>query len=366
MSLTHTNIAAFRMARHHLIQPSRGDVLSVASDICGAQAQVLSAGELQLAMRSAKVTRAEIHGALWKSRTLVRAFVQRQTLHLIPATDFPVYIAALKRSRLAAVLRLMARCGVSAQGAEAITKSVCEELSAGPLTKQELTERVKAKARGNARKWMDLVWTVARPAFVQGLVCYGPPRGAEAMYVRTEHWLPGLRAVNEEEAKRIVASRFFHAYGPATLQDLAKWSGWGMPEARAALESVRDQLTEVAVDGKKALILAEDQEELKAARFKQDVLRLLPGFDVYLLAHAAKDHLVAAAHYKKVYRPQGWISATVLLNGRVVGTWAGEQKGSRLLIKVDAFQKLPRALRPQLEEQTARMGMFLGAEAVVI
>ena len=366
MSLTHANVAAFRMARHHLIQPSRADLVSVASDICGAQAQVLSAGEHSLAVRSTTLTRAEIHEALWKSRTLMRAFAQRQTLHLIPSAEFPIYIAALQRSRLAAVVRVMARCGVTAKGCDSITESVLEELSAGPLTRQELTERVKTKARGNARKWMDLVWTVARPAFVQGLVCYSPPRGAEAMYVRTDEWLPGLKAAEESEAKRIVAQRFFRAYGPARLQDLAKWSGWGVPEARAAVDAIRDQLTEVVVDGKKALILAEDQQELEAARLKQDVVRLLPGFETYLLAHAGKDHLIAAAHYKKVYRPQGWISATVLLNGRVAGVWTAEQRGSKLNIKIEAFEKLPRALRPQLEEQARRVGMFLEAEVAVV
>ena len=359
------NVAAFRLARHHLVKPCHAGLIKAAADVCGVQAQVLSSGEHSLALRTAAATRTAIRNALWKDRTLVRALLQRQTLHLIPAVDFHLYIAALKRSRMGAVLRVMARLGITPARADAITQSIVDELQAGPLTRQELTRRVIAKASGKEKKWMQLVSMVARPAAVQGLVCYGEQRGAETLYVRTEQWLAACKPVSEEDAKAELFTRFFRAYGPATLADMVKWSGMPVPEARAALAAIRDRLTEVAIDGKPAFVLIEDFPQLRASRLKAETLRLLPGFDTYLLAHASKDHLIPTAHYKKVYRSQGWISATVLLNGRIVGTWGAERKGSKLQIQVDPFEKLPRTLHSKLEEQVEWIEKFVGADAVL-
>ena len=43
----------------------------------------------------------QIETELWKTRTLVKTSLMRQTLHLIPTDEFPLYIAALRPSRLA-------------------------------------------------------------------------------------------------------------------------------------------------------------------------------------------------------------------------------------------------------------------------
>ncbi len=44
-------------------------------------------------------------------------------------------------------------------------------------------------------------------------------------------------------------------------------------------------------------------------------------FDPFLLAHATKGHLVERKYYKRVYRPQGWISPVVMRGGTIVGVW---------------------------------------------
>jgi predicted nucleic acid-binding protein len=76
------------------------------------------------------------------------------------------------------------------------------------------------------------------------------------------------------------------------------------------------------VDGEPHLALADDLPSLRRQRVNGDV-RLLPAFDQYVLA-AARDieHLVPAGHRDEVFRKiNGWIAATVVVGGRVVGTW---------------------------------------------
>src|SRR5262245_36453492 len=111
-------IARFRLARHYLFDNASPDPVTICRKICGAQAQILPAAFLQLWARNHSLTRSEIEDALWKKRTLVKSHLMRQTLHLIPGDEFPIYISALKSSRVADALRIMARFRITPEEAE--------------------------------------------------------------------------------------------------------------------------------------------------------------------------------------------------------------------------------------------------------
>ncbi|HTC57231.1 MAG TPA: hypothetical protein VK706_12520, partial [Candidatus Sulfotelmatobacter sp.] len=66
-------IASFRLRRHHLLDdsPRVHDPVAICRDMCGVQAQVMSAAYLQLWTRNHAITRPQIENALWKTRTLV-------------------------------------------------------------------------------------------------------------------------------------------------------------------------------------------------------------------------------------------------------------------------------------------------------
>src|SRR3972149_1300519 len=100
---------------------------------------------------------------------------------------------------------------------------------------------------------------------------------------------------------------------------------------------------------------------LGRAKARAPVVRLLPNFDVFLLGHRDKGHLVDAAHYKRVYRKAGWISAAVLVDGRVAGVWTPERKGRRLVVRVEPFAPLSRAVREGIEAEGGGGGRFLDA-----
>ena len=107
----------------------------------------------------------------------------------------------------------------------------------------------------------------------------------------------------------------------------------------------------MSVDGEPHLALAEDLGSLRRQQANGDV-RLLPAFDQYVLA-AARDieHLVPADHRDEVFRKiNGWIAATVVVGGRVVGTW--EKNGTDVALNV--WEEAPkRALDAEVERVTA-------------
>jgi hypothetical protein len=56
-------------------------------------------------------------------------------------------------------------------------------------------------------------------------------------------------------------------------------------------------------------------------------VRLPPAYDQYVVAASLPARYLLPGDFKKViYRPQGWISPVVLVDGRMDGVWKHEKK----------------------------------------
>src|ERR1022692_3913221 len=183
-------IASFRLRRHHLLDEPPADAVTIARDMCGVQAQVMGPARLQLWTRNHAIMRAEIESALWKTRTLVKTSLMRQTLHLIPTDEFPLYIAALRPCRVAGALRVMARCGIAREEGEALTPLIMDALASGPLGRAAIAAAVRPKVSKRVRNWMEKVWSIVRVPVAEGLICYGSGESNEINFIRVDHWLP--------------------------------------------------------------------------------------------------------------------------------------------------------------------------------
>jgi|SRR5580700_9523322 uncharacterized protein YcaQ len=353
-------ISSFRLRRHHLWDESPEDAVTICRDVCGVQAQVMSAAYLQLWTRSHAITRPEIESALWKTRTLVKTSLMRQTLHFIPADEFLLYIAALKSSRVAAVLRVMARCGIAREEGEALTPLIMDALSSGPLGRARIAAAVRPKVSKRMRAWMEKVSSIVRVPVAEGLICYGSGESNEINFIRVDQWLPHLKpqTISPTEAQCALLRKYLRAYGPATLTDFAHWSGIPMQVVKSLSALLESELAEIPGDKKRGLLLREDVAVLNGSPVAKTSIRLLPSFDSYLLAHRDKDHLVNPKYYKRIYRSQWWISPVVLIQGSVGGVWSHKLQGKRLLVKIEPFGKLSKAWRAGIEREADRLAIF--------
>ena len=352
-------VAAFRLSRHHLIDRSSTDLISVCRHVCGIQAQFMPAAEMALSIRISSVSRTAISSALWQERTLVRTSCMRQTLHLIPAADFWLFIRALERSRFAALMRIMIKFGITVGDVDVLNEAILDALGAGPLTQQEIREHVKTKVSKGVREWMARVFSPLRPAMVKGLICYGPNRGRQGTYIRVDRCLKGRCDLDEMEAKQILMRRYLAAYGPATQQDFCRWSGIPAREAAPLWESLAGELAGIELDDEKRFLSREDCAELASSEFTRPVLRLLPAFDPYLLGYASKNQLLDDRHYKRVYRDQWWISPAILLDGRIIGTWSHTCKSGKFGLELKFFEKASKTLDPLIDTEARRLATFL-------
>src|SRR3989440_1328160 len=95
VSATWDEVRARRLDRSFLAaRASAHRVVGVAHDLGGVHAQVQASAELQLGLRIDGIVRADVRGALWDRRLLVKAWTLRGTLHLHPADELALWHAA--------------------------------------------------------------------------------------------------------------------------------------------------------------------------------------------------------------------------------------------------------------------------------
>jgi winged helix DNA-binding protein len=361
--LTWEQVHAFRLKRHHLDRraPAK-DLAKVVGDIGGVQAQVMSAAELQIAVRvDCKVE--DVRNALWNDRSLVKTWLMRGTLHLAKSDDLPLYIGAMsalwKSQMRPSWLKYM-------QTTEAEFWRIVDQIGAAldgrPLTREELIAIVGEGKSEHIRQLLGSGWGgMLKPAARSGLLCFGPNRGQSVTFVRPEKWLPSWRPVDKDKALAVMARRYLSAYGPATNVDFARWWGAWPGVGNAAWSALKDELVTVSVDGASMQILEKDVDSLREASIDEPV-QMLPGFDTYLMGHARRDHLVDRAYASRVSRTAGWISACVLLNGEVIGTWTHVVKNRTLQITVTPFRRLAASVTSQVKKRARTIGDALSAE----
>ena len=355
----------FRLNRHHLLRRApRADLVAVVSDLCCVQTQLSSAAELALWARVRGLTSEDVESALWRERSLVKTWCMRGTTHLLPAAEFPMYVAALRESAVARDRNWIARYGITEREMDAMADAVVDALASGPLARRELADRVVGLVGPKARRWVEHSWggIVRRPCF-QGRVCFGAPQGREVTFVRTDQWVAHKANLSPEDARTEMLRHYLRAYGPATSQDFLAWSGMAAKDVRSSWDSTSG-IAEVAVEGQRAWMLREDLTQLSRKEGRESV-RLLPSFDTYLLGHRDKGHLVDAAHYKRVYRKAGWLSPVVLVDGRVAGVWTHRKIRGGWDVRIEPFRPLTRLEREGIAAEVEDLGRFLGGTAEV-
>jgi hypothetical protein len=127
------------------------------------------------------------------------------------------------------------------------------------------------------------------------------------------------------------------------------------------IAALGDEVTKVEVAGEPAWMLAADAREVRTLPSHRSV-RLLPAFDQYVIgASRHAEHLLPGKLRSRVYRPQGWISPVLLVNGLMQGVWRHEIKGGRVEVLVAPFVKMPTWVRRAAAEEAERLAAFLGA-----
>ena len=343
-------------------------MLDAARRVGALQAQVMSSAELQLWARVRDLAPDDVRNALWRERTLLKSWILRGTLHLIASDDFPLYVAALS----AVLLKFYRRAswlkyhGVTMAEFEAIADAVDAILSDVPMSRKALAEAIVTRTGStHIQARLESGWGMLfKPAAVQGRLCFAESEGQNVTFIHPRRWLADWEPVAPEDAFRALARRYLESYGPAQTDDFGHWFGMQPADAKRAFRLLGDEIEPVEVEGWPAWALVAADIEHAPSAFS---VRLLPGFDPYVIsASRHAQYMLDEAHRAKVYRAQGWISAVLLVNGRIEGVWQHERKRGQTVVTVAPFAPLSADVQAGVAAEAALLGAYLGAEAQVV
>ena len=344
-------------------------LVEVVRDVCGLQAQLLSAAELALSARVAGLTQESIREALWVTKTLVRSWTVRGTIHVIPADDLHLWMAALGTRRQWETKEWLERQCLTAKEAIAVFDAVVAAVGARGSTRAEIADAVAGRLGTKFRPKIASGWgELLAPVMYMGQLCFGPTVGPNVTFVRADRWVGKPKRIDPDEAWRELVRRFLRAYGPTTLDGLSRWFGLKPAAALPILRSLEPDAAAVTLEGRKAWMLT--RRETASARRVSSV-RLLAQYDCYVIGSHPRETIIderARTQIRSYKRGQweGTVGVPVLLlDGVVSGVWDRRSRGRRIEIGVQPAVKLTPAQRRGVVAEVARIERFFGREATL-
>ncbi|MFC9691285.1 winged helix DNA-binding domain-containing protein [Kribbella sp. NPDC056951] len=345
MEISWQAVVARRMRRHYLTEPAVSPVDAVRA-MCGAHAQVLTAGETSVALRVEGATRETVQN----DEGLVKTFGPRGTVHLLPLEDLPMWTGALS-ALLGGPPPPEAMRMTADQKAEVIA-AIGEALSDAELTVDELSDEVVRRTGPWAgdlvmpafQTWWPRWRQVIPDAANAGVLCYGANRGRVTTYT-TPQRRGAFAPMDPERALPALLHSYLYAYGPATPQQFARWIKSTVTVVRPYFEGLPE--TEFG-------FVAPGDEEFTDEPVEG--VHLLPYFDAYGVGCFPRELVFPGkALERATNRGQAGNYPLLLIDGSVAGVWHQKKSGRNLQVTVEPLVRLNRRQQAALAAAVDRV-----------
>jgi len=329
-----------RLHGQHLLSPGANP----AADLCGLQAQFLRNAVHALRIRSGEAC---VDG-------LVKTWTLRDTVHLVPERDLPLYIRRCGAAEDVCLSRwyqwTAGRGQANPPEREAeLAHLTLNAIAAGIDEREALRAHLRAfgmTETEEARVFNPWGGMTAELANI-GAIAFRVDMASDFRPAETKRYqLLAPFTPMEEQASRIeLTRRYFTHYGPATLRDAAYFFHWTQAEIKALLAHL--PVETVTVNGRPHFFIPHGDP----ARDLPEVL-LLAGFDPLLMGYRKEDNpFLPPEHLRGIFSLAGIVNPAILLHGRVVGKWK-EKNGK---VELTAFEPLSSADRKLAAQEAERL-----------
>jgi hypothetical protein len=345
-----------------------------------------------LGMRTSGLTAADVQ-AEFDRGCFLRTHILRPTWHFVAAEDIR-WILQVTAPRVQKLNQTIYRQqGLDPASLERGLAVIVEELGGGRHRTRAELARALADRR-LASQGIGLAYIVMN-AELAGVICSGPIRGAQQTYALLDERVPrstgadsvrasanrapphgreasggALSPANDDDGGGVqarcasserkgdiaeLAARFFRGHGPASIQDLARWSSLTIGQCRGALNVIKDQLACIAVEG----------EELwfdPAAPPPRPVpgALLIPLYDELTLSYPVINFPRSTGH---PHQPgDDLFVGCVIIAETNVGLWRRTLHGRKMIMEITVSAGVLPEASNMLEAAAADLATFLGKE----
>lgn len=336
--LTARDLNRALLARQLLLERARLSLPQAMERVGGLQTQYAPSGYVGLWSRLRDFERDALTRAL-ERRTVVQATLMRVTIHMVSAREYWLFAMGLRRARQEWWLK-QHKGKVTDREMQRDADRLRAALVDGPQSVRELGDLAKGFV-GHVGLWVDLV--------------RAPPSGTwerrrADLLALAEDWVGPCEVTEEEGLDHLVRS-YLRGFGPAKPSDIASWANVPVTILKPALERLElrrfhDEAGKELVDLPRAPLPHPDTPA---------PIRLLPHWDANLLVHARRTLILPEEYRGRVFATRNPFSVgTFLVDGAVAGAW--HVKKGRIV--VEPYQRLPRSVRKEVDEEAERLAAF--------
>jgi winged helix DNA-binding protein len=354
--MTPRELTHWRLANQQISSTDRKttDPGALVASLGAIQAQDYPSALWAIALRLPGLTENDITQAI-VDRRIVRTWPMRGTLHFVAPEDIRWMLALLTP-------RIIAR-------------------SAGKYRQLELNENIFIRSRkqiasvlrGGNRLIRNEMYAILNQAGIstegqrgiqilcrlsqEALICFGPHKGRQPTFVLLDEWVSSARSLDRAESLAEMARRYFTGHGPATLQDFVWWSGLKVSDASAGVNLVSSELAKQTIN-EKIYWMPPKGECIGAV---SSAIHLLPGFDEYMLGYTDRTIVLDPVHTQKIVSGNnGRFTPSIVISGRIQGTWKRVTMKNRNLLVATPFIPLNKTQTRALDRAVVRYGHFAG------
>jgi len=349
---------AERLRAQRILDPPDATPAEVVADLLAVQAQDSLATKWAVGLRTPRgaSTEVRIDEAL-AAGTILRTHVMRWTWQLISPADVRWMLALVEPKLIAGAAGRARELELDATTFRKAHAALERAMRDGAhLTRAEIVEVLeRAKVSPEGQRLSHILGH----AELAGVITSGVARGKQTTHAHLDLRAPDARPpMPRGEALAEAALRYFRSRGPATEADFAWWIGLSLTDARAGLASVRDHLVseEVEVDGKRVTMW---RGRTSTTPMKTPDAHLLPAFDEYLVAYRDRVDMLAPEHVRHHNAGGGLLAPTVVLDGRVVGTWRRTLARDAVEVTATLFAPVTKTHHAAIERAAKRYATFL-------
>lgn len=321
------------------------------------QAQDAAGGLWSVGVRTG-ATRSEVEAAA-RARLITRSWPMRGTLHLMATQDVRWMCRLLAADLTTAERRRHAELDLSPATLDRAREVLAGALQGGvALPRSQVLETLRTHGIDpSGQRAAHILGRLCQEA----LLCQGPAEGRQPTFVLLDDWVPWSWDPGREEAMAALATRYVASHGPVTMRDFAGWIGKTLTFAREAVALAGDRV-EVHEIGGQAYLVPPDPAPVATT----PAVRLLPGFDEYILGYKDRSAMMSAAEERRVVPGKnGMFLGTLSVGGVVVGTWGRRATSRGTVVTITPFAPVSPSRRRGVDRAAAAYGRFLGTEVEV-
>jgi hypothetical protein len=336
------------------------DVASIVARVFGIQAQEVSAANIGIQARSRGLTIRDIDQSRFSSRSIIRTWCMRGTLHYLASEDVFWLLSLCGSTFVSRSRKRLNDLGFNDNLAETAIEIILDSVKKhGPQTRTEIIETLLNHGISFDRKGQAPYHLIRRAALL-GHIYEAAPKGKEEAFGLLGDWVDLKPLEKENSMLHALAHRYLSAYQPATIEDLSSWSKLPMRRLRKAWATL-DPITTEVTSGKNPMKMLTKDLELERGNERPSV-RLLPAFDNYLLGYSNRKHAVSNEDEPRIWPGGGIIRPTVIYDGRVIATWKFGRHKKRSFVLITPFDTIHPDINYLLGVEVNELSRFLGKD----